>query len=134
MRLTDRIPFLRGCAAGRLTGQLRPYTSPDLRHRWTTEQLIRAMDAVNSRQGGWYAPSKAKTRPWGLLGWYLKRVDPVADHPAYDEGPLIAAVDWCGHCDSPDYRWDITSAGKATPCPRCSPQVQRAAVVGHKAG
>lgn len=125
VRLTDQIPFLRGCPAGRLTGQLRPYATVDLPHRWTTHQLIGAMDAVNRRHG-WNAPWTAKTRPWGILRWYLTRIDPVADHPAYNEGPLIPALAWCGECESPGYRWLTSETGTAEPCPRCSPQARRA--------
>ena len=120
-RLTDQVLFLRGCPAGRLSGQLHRFTTPGLPHRWTSEQLIRAMDAVNQRRG-WNAPYRAKTAPWGILRWYLEQLDEVADHPLHD-GPLIAVPPWCGNCDSDGYRWIIdTETGRALHrCPRCNP-------------
>lgn len=120
-RLTDQVLFLRGCPAGRLSGQLHRFTTPGLPHRWTSEQLIRAMDAVNRRRG-WNAPYRAKRAPWGILRWYLKQIDEVADHPLHD-GPLIVVAPWCGECDSDGYRWILApETGNALHrCPRCHP-------------
>ena len=116
-RLTERQVFLRGCPAGRLTAQLRRFTTTTLPHRWTTQQLIDAMDAVNRRRG-WNAPWTSKTAPWGLLRWYLTQIDEVADHPNHD-GPLIPTIPWCGHCDSDEYRWVLDPA-TGRPLRRCS--------------
>lgn len=121
VQLAQRIPFLRGCPAGRLTGQLRRFVTTGLPHRWTAERLIRAMDTVNRRRG-WNAPWAAKTRPWGILRWYLTQIDEVADHPAHD-GPLIPTTPWCGHCDSDAYRWilDPATGRSIRRCPTCNP-------------
>ena len=121
-RLTERQVFLRGCPAGRIAGQLRRFTTTGLPHRWTTQQLIDAMDAINRRRG-WNAPWTAKVAPWGILRWYLTQIDEVADHPTHD-GPLIPPTPWCGRCDSDGYRWTVTPDDHQPlrPCPHCSPQ------------
>jgi hypothetical protein len=40
------------------------------------------MDNINHRLG-YTAPIRAKTTPWGLLKWYLRQIDEVADAPGY---------------------------------------------------
>ena len=45
--------------------------------------------AVNRRHG-YTAPTKPKQAPWGLLAWYLRQIDPIADNPGLDR-PLVDA-------------------------------------------
>ena len=78
--LTQQAIFLRRCPPGRIAGQLSRFTrSP---HHWTPTQILRAMDNINHRLG-YTAPIRAKTTPWGLLKWYLRQIDEVADAPGY---------------------------------------------------
>ncbi len=86
VQLTQQAIFLHHCPAGRIVGQLQRFTAPGL-PRWTAERLTRAMDAVNRRHN-YTAPTKAKSRPWGLLAWYLRQIDPIADNPGLDR-PLV---------------------------------------------
>ena len=79
------------------------------------------MDALHRRLNI-NAPTHAKTASWALLAWYLRQIDPVADHPALDR-PLIPVIPWCGQCVSDTYRWIETDDRRPLhPCPRCSPQ------------
>ena len=88
MQLTQQVIFLHRCPVGRIVGQLQRFTTPGL-PRWTSERLTRAMDAVNRRHG-YTAPTKPKDAPWGLLAWYLRQIDPIADNPGLDR-PLVSA-------------------------------------------
>ena len=76
--LTSQVIFLHRCPPARIVGQLQRFATAQL--RWTPERLTRAMDAVNVRLG-YTAPVRPKTAPWGLLAWYLRQIDPYADHP-----------------------------------------------------
>ena len=40
------------------------------------------MDDINIRLG-YTAPTTPKMAPWALLAWYLRQIDPVADHPDF---------------------------------------------------
>ncbi|GAA3628913.1 hypothetical protein [Microlunatus ginsengisoli] len=77
--LTKQVIFLNRCSPTRITGQLQRFATAPL--HWTPERLTRAMDTVNVRLG-YTAPVKPKTAPWALLAWYLRQIDPYADHPA----------------------------------------------------
>jgi hypothetical protein len=77
--LTQQVIFLHRCPPGRITGQLQRFATARL--HWTAERLTRAMDQVNIRLG-YTAPVKPKTAPWALLAWYLRQIDPYADHPS----------------------------------------------------
>lgn len=79
--LTDQALFLRRCPPGRIAGQLRRYQT--VPRPWRAVQILRAMDAVNVRLG-YTAPVRPKQSPWGLLSWYLRQIDPVADHPDFE--------------------------------------------------
>lgn len=81
--LTARVFWLRGVPAGRLQGQLTRFTGTE--HPWTAERLLRAMDNINLRLG-YSSPVRANSRPWGLLAWYLRQIDPVMDHPHAHRG------------------------------------------------
>ena len=84
--LTQQVIFLHRCPPGRIANQLSRYTQPGI-PRWTPERLTRAMDTVNSRLG-YNAPTTPRTTPWGLLAWYLRQIDPIADNPGLDR-PLV---------------------------------------------
>jgi hypothetical protein len=77
--LTQQVIFLHRCPPGRITGQLQRFATAQL--HWTPERLTRAMDQVNIRLG-YTAPVEPKTAPWALLAWYLRQIDPYADHPS----------------------------------------------------
>ena len=78
--LAEQAIFLRKCPPGRIAGQLRRYQTAPL--PWRASQMLRAMDAVNVRLG-YTSPVRAKKAPWALLAWYLRQIDPVADHPGF---------------------------------------------------
>ena len=88
VQLTQQVIFLHRCPGGRIVGQLQRFTAPGV-PRWTAERVTRAMDAVNRRHG-YTAPTKPKEAPWGLLAWYLRQIDPIADNPGLDR-PLVGA-------------------------------------------
>ncbi|MCA0252629.1 MAG: hypothetical protein LCH76_10145 [Actinobacteria bacterium] len=88
VELVQQVIFLSQCPAGRIVGQLQRFTAAGL-PRWTAERVTRAMDAVNRRHG-YTAPTKPKKAPWGLLAWYLRQIDPIADNPGLDR-PLVGA-------------------------------------------
>lgn len=58
------------------------------------------------------------------IGRWESLADPV---PAARDSPEQAtpAPDWCGHCDSPEYRY-IERDGRAYRCPECHPDTQGA--------
>lgn len=117
--MTGRVPWLNRCSPARITGQLHRYAHADL--PWTAHRLVQAMDALHRRLNI-NAPTHAKTASWALLAWYLRQIDPIADHPALDR-PLIPVIPWCGACASDTYRWIETADHQPVhPCPRCSPQ------------
>ncbi len=122
--LTRQVIFLHRCPPGRIAGQLQRFTDPKQTGgmRWTTTRMLEAMELVNRRLG-YAAPVHAKTAPWGLLAWYLRQIDPLADHPDQNQ-PLTRPVPWCGECASDSYRWieHPTTRAPVRPCPRCSPQ------------
>jgi len=120
--LTEQVIFLKGCPAGRIAGQLNRFTQPGL-PRWTPTRLQRAIDAVNRRLG-YNCPTASKVAPWGILAWYLRQIDPVADHPGLDQPLIPDTPPWCGACHSDTYRWTVTPDDQqpVRPCPHCSPQ------------
>jgi hypothetical protein len=48
--------WLQGCPAGRISGQLKRFTDPNLPMRWTPHDMLTAMDKINIRLGK-YSPS-----------------------------------------------------------------------------
>lgn len=77
------IPWLTtgpgGLSPGRIATQLTRFaTAP---HPWTIQQLLNAMTAINRRLGH-SAPDRAH-HPCSMLAWFLRQIDPIADHPAY---------------------------------------------------
>lgn len=71
---------------------------------WTATDVIAAIDTENNRRG-WTSitTSHVKTRPAAILAWYLRQLDPQADHPRLDAFAAGTATEqrtpWCGHCD-----------------------------------
>lgn len=116
--LVRRVEWLQTCSPGRIAPQLARYAVQAA--PWTAEDLIAAFAAVDRQHGHW-APRAAKTRPWGLLRWYLGQI--TATTGRYRQRSRRARQrPWCGHCDSASYRWITHSTGWAEPCPTCSPQ------------
>lgn len=87
--LTEQAIFLRRCPPGRIAGQLARFTRAP--HSWTATQILRAMDQVNVRLS-YTAPVRAKTTPWGLLAWYLRQIDEIADAPGFTTARPSSAV------------------------------------------
>lgn len=54
--LVNLVLWLNGCPAGRISGQLKRFTDPDLPMRWTPHDMLLAMDRINIRLGK-YSPS-----------------------------------------------------------------------------
>lgn len=76
--LTLRVIWLRTTSRGRLCGLLARYAAAP--RPWTGTQLVAAMDRIN-HDLHIDAPNRATTSPFGLLAWYLSRIDPIHDHP-----------------------------------------------------
>jgi hypothetical protein len=54
--LVNLVLWLQGCPAGRISGQLKRFTDPNLPMRWTPHDMLTAMDKINIRLGK-YSPS-----------------------------------------------------------------------------
>jgi hypothetical protein len=82
------------------------------------------MDSVNQRLG-YTSPAQdfVRDNPAGLLAWYLRGVDPQADHPrlgAFLAGTAIEQrAPWCGDCDKASRHVQVD--GLPGRCPRCHP-------------
>lgn len=78
--LHQQIPWLRGEQPTRLRPLLTKYADSPL--RWTVHDIITTIDRHNQREG-WTSLTTGyiRTRPAALLAFYLKGVDPQADHP-----------------------------------------------------
>jgi len=78
--LHQRIPWLRGEQPSRLRPLLTKYADSPL--RWTVHDIITTIDQRNQREG-WTSLTTGyiRTRPAALLAYYLKDIDPQADHP-----------------------------------------------------
>lgn len=83
--LVTLVPWLRGCARGRIAPMLNKFARAD--YPWTATRILRAMDAVNLRLG--YNSPTTSTTPWALLAWYIGQIDPVADAPT--TGALVGS-------------------------------------------
>jgi len=78
--LQQRIPWLRGEQLGRLRPLLAKYADSSL--RWSVNDVITVLDRRNQHEG-WTSMSTGyiRTRPAAVLAWYLRGLDPQADHP-----------------------------------------------------
>lgn len=85
IELVTLVPWLRGCARGRIAPMLNKFARAD--YPWTATRILRAMDAVNVRLG--YNSPTTSTTPWALLAWYIGQIDPVADAPT--TGALVGS-------------------------------------------
>lgn len=83
IELTELIPWLRKCPRGRIAPLLNRFARAS--HAWTGTRLMRAMDNVNVRLS--YNSPTTAARPWAMLAWYLRQIDPIADAP--DAGQLV---------------------------------------------
>ncbi len=82
--LQHRIPWLHGEQPTRLRPLLTKYADSPL--RWTVHDIITTIDRRNQREG-WTSLTTGyiRTRPAALLAFYLKGVDPQADHPRAED-------------------------------------------------
>lgn len=79
--LTKRLSWARGADPRDLLRPLSRFATGDL--RWTADDVVRHIDAVN-RQKGWnaiHSPAELKAPPGALLAKYLRDYDRDADHP-----------------------------------------------------
>lgn len=76
--LSLRVIWLRTVSRGRLCGLLKPFAEAPW--PWSGAQLVDAMDRV-CREHHVNAPARATGSPFGLLKWFLARIDPITDHP-----------------------------------------------------
>lgn len=121
--LIDQLPWLSGCKLHQIVPKIHRFAA-DRSMPWTAQDVIWHMDAVN-RARGFTSPAQAfvKDNPAGLLGWYLRDVDPQADHPRL--GAFLSGTNverrrpWCGACDERTRQIEVT-AGMAR-CPACHP-------------
>jgi len=122
LELSQLVAWLRAEQPGRLIPTLTRFasTSP----AWTAQDVIDAIDDANIRRGHTsLTDTHIKTRPAAVLAWYLRDLDPVADHPraaAFTAGTATEQrPPWCGHCDQNTRLIQLQQA--AARCPRCHP-------------
>lgn len=110
-KLSEIIPVVHKCA----TNALMP---------WTAYDVITHMDAVNRARGFTSITSAhIRTTPAAVLAWYLRDVDPQADHPrmkAFLAGTALEQrAPWCGACDKVTRHVQVGELPAR--CPRCHP-------------
>lgn len=78
--LVARVRWLCDLEPGRIAGQLARFER--CRIPWTAADIVAAIDVVHGRLG-WSTPTRDRLRAPGyaLLAWYLRGLDPDADHP-----------------------------------------------------
>jgi len=120
--LAQAVPWLRAELSGRLAPALTRFATSN--PAWTARDLVQVVDAANARLG--YTSltgTHIKTRPAAALAWYLRDLDPVADHPravAFTAGTAAEQRrPWCGNCDQGTRLVQLERA--AARCPRCHP-------------
>lgn len=120
--LAQVVPWLRTERPGRLAPALTRFATSN--PAWTAQDLVEVVDAANARLG--YTSltgTHIKTRPAAVLAWYLRDVDPVADHPravAFTAGTAAEQRrPWCGDCDQGTRL--VQRERAAARCPRCHP-------------
>jgi hypothetical protein len=119
--LEAQIPWLRGSKPHEIIPKVHKFAT-DRSMPWTAQDVIWHMDSVNKARG-FTSPAAAfiKTNPAGLLGWYLRDVDPQADHPrlgAFLSGTNVERrPQWCGVCDQRTRQVEIP--GGLARCPAC---------------
>lgn len=119
--LETQIPWLRGSKPHEIIPKVHKFAT-DRSMPWTAQDVIWHMDSVNQAHG-FTSPAQAfiRTNPTGLLGWYLRGVDPQADHPRL--GAFLSGTNierrrpWCGSCDQRTRQVEVT--GGMARCPAC---------------
>lgn len=83
LALRQRVGWLHTEQPGRLAPLLTKYATGPL--PWTPDDIVTHLDRCNAR-GGWTSitTDHVRTRPAALLAFYLRGVDPQADHPRGD--------------------------------------------------
>lgn len=128
--VTSRVPWLAAERLSALIPTLHRFAVCD--PAWTVQDLIDAIDGVNLRLG--YSAVRAgqlRTRGAALLAWYLRDLDPQADHPrliAFQTGTAVEQrPPWCGTCERRT-RQILTTTANGDPaiarCPSCHPLTQ----------
>lgn len=118
--LTCAVPWLAGEGPRRLVPPLTRFV--DAETPWRTADLVTVLRRVA------VDPASIRTRPAALLAAVLRKVDPVADHPA--AGPLIPrAVQACDGPECDGHGWingsdPATGRAWARKCPDCPPEVR----------
>jgi hypothetical protein len=120
--LAQAVPWLRTERPGRLAPALARFATAD--PAWTARDVVQVVDAANARLG--YTSltgTQIKTRPAAVLAWYLRDVDPIADHPravAFTAGVANEQrLPWCGRCEQVSRLVQLEHA--VARCPRCHP-------------
>jgi len=120
--LAQVVPWLRTERPGRLAPPLTRFATSN--PAWTAHDVVQVIDAANARLG--YTSltgTHITTRPAAVLAWYLRDVDPVADHPravAFTAGTATEQrPPWCGECERGTRLVQLEAA--AARCPRCHP-------------
>lgn len=109
--LSEIIPVVHKCA-----------TNPGM--PWTAYDVILHMDSVNQSRGFTSIIGQhIRTTPAAVLAWYLRGVDPQADHPRMNAFLAGTALEqrapWCGACDKATRHVEVD--GLPGRCPRCHP-------------
>ncbi len=120
--LAQLVPWLRTERPGRLAPALTRFATSD--PGWTAQDVVQVIDAANARLGYTsLTETHVKTRPAVVLAWYLRDVDPVADHPRAAAFTAGTAAEqrrpWCRHCDRQTRLVQLEAA--VARCPRCHP-------------
>lgn len=116
-------PWLRGTRLGEIIRVVHRCATDPLMP-WTAYDVVTHMDSVNRARGFTsMTQDHIRTTAAGLLGWYLRDVDPQADHPrlnAFQSGTAAEQrAPWCGACDQVTRHVQVD--GLPGRCPRCHP-------------
>lgn len=127
--VVHNVAWLAAEAPSRLIGALTRFvTCPE---PWTGRDVAAALAARDRRlQQPSMTTAHVKTRPAAVLAAALRDLDPVLDHPALHEGPLVPIpATSCGHPSCDGHGWlnglaDINGYQVAIKCPRCHASVR----------
>jgi len=120
--LAQLVPWLRTEQPGRLAPALTRFATSN--PGWTAQDVVQVIDAANARlRYTSLTDTHIKTRPAAVLAWYLRDLDPVADHPravAFTAGTATEQRrSWCRQCDRQTRLVQLEAA--MARCPRCHP-------------
>ena len=128
--VTRHVPWLAREAPQRLVAALTRYvTCPE---PWTGRDVAAAITTRDRRlMQPAITTDRITTRPAAVLAAILRDLDPILDHPALTEGPLVplAAVA-CGHPSCDGHGWlrglvEVEGYDVALKCPRCPASIRR---------